>query len=61
MKTIQCPLCKKKVPALLYELHRTADELVISRMKRDFPGWSEHDGVCEPCLERYKSTRTKSA
>jgi hypothetical protein len=48
------PALKREVPELLYDLHVATDKLVIERMKRDFPGWSEHEGVCEPCLERYK-------
>jgi hypothetical protein len=23
-------------------------------MKRDFPAWTEQEGACEPCLERYR-------
>ncbi len=61
MKMKTCPLCKMEVPELLYDLHHSADSLVIERMKRDFPGWSEHDGVCEPCLERYKNLRKGAA
>lgn len=61
MSMKQCPLCKTMVPELLYDMHRSADNLVINRMKRDFPGWSEHDGACEPCLERYKSMQKSVA
>jgi hypothetical protein len=61
MKTITCPLCKREVPELLYDLHRSADNLAIERMKRDFPGWSEKDGVCEPCLERYQGLQKGAA
>lgn len=61
MKMKICPLCGAMVPELLYDLHRSADDLVISRMKRDFPGWSEHDGVCDPCLERYQSLNKNAA
>src|SRR5574341_45775 len=50
----RCPLCGQEVPELLYDLHRAVDDLIVSRMKRDFPGWSERDGVCGPCLDRYK-------
>lgn len=61
MSMKQCPLCKTMVPELLYDMHRSADDLVINRMKRDFPGWSENDGVCEPCLERYKNMQKSVA
>jgi len=54
-KMKNCPLCGQLVPELLYDLHRSVDDMIIGRMKRDFPGWSEHDGVCGPCLERYQS------
>ncbi|MBI5696017.1 MAG: hypothetical protein HZC51_09820 [Nitrospirae bacterium] len=54
MKTKQCPLCKREVPELLYDMHVATDMIAIEKMKRDFPGWSEKDGVCEPCLKRYK-------
>jgi len=61
MKKIACPLCKMEVPDQLYDLHRFADNLVIERMKRDFPEWSENDGVCQPCLERYKNLQRNAA
>ena len=61
MKMKKCPLCKKEVPELLYDMHRAVDEMVVTRMKRDFPGWSENDGVCEPCLERYKNLKNTQA
>lgn len=54
MKKMICPLCKRSVPEDLYEMHITIDRLAIQRMKRDFPGWSEKDGACLPCLERYE-------
>jgi hypothetical protein len=60
MKMKQCPLCKREIPELLYDLHITADNLAIQRMKRDFPDWSPTDGVCEPCLERYKKTASSA-
>jgi len=43
------------VPELLYDMHVAADQMAIERMKKDFPGWSEKDSVCEPCLERYRA------
>lgn len=61
MKMKQCPLCKKEIPELLYDLHIITDNLVIQRMQRDFPGWAPKDGVCEPCLERYKKTGSFAA
>jgi hypothetical protein len=53
----RCPLCGQLVPELLYDLHRSADDLVVARMMKDFPGWSGNHGVCEPCLERYKGAK----
>lgn len=53
----RCPLCGQLVPDLLYDLHRSADDMIVARMERDFPGWSEQEGVCGPCLERYRCTR----
>lgn len=50
----RCPLCGQLVPELLYDLHRSVDNMIVSRMERDFPNWSEQDGVCGPCLERYR-------
>lgn len=61
MKMKQCPLCKKEIPELLYDMHMAADQLAIARMKRDFPDWSEKDGVCRPCLDRYRKTTTAAA
>ncbi len=55
IKMKRCPLCGQLVPELLYDLHRSVDSMIVARMKRDFPGWTEHDGVCGPCLERYKN------
>lgn len=54
MKMKRCPLCGQEVPELLYDLHRSVDGMIVSRMKRDFPGWTDRDGVCGPCLERYR-------
>jgi hypothetical protein len=53
----KCPLCGQLVPELLYDLHRSVDDMIVSRMKRDFPGWSEEDGVCGPCLGRYTGAK----
>ncbi|MHB8880543.1 MAG: hypothetical protein ACYC69_03420 [Thermodesulfovibrionales bacterium] len=50
----KCPLCGREVPEALYQMHIATDQLVIEKMKRDFPGWSEKEGACGPCLERYK-------
>jgi len=50
----QCPLCKKMVPELLYDMHVATDELTMERMKKDFPEWTPEEGVCQPCLDRYK-------
>jgi len=54
MKTVKCPLCGKKVPEDMLGLHMSTDELVIAKIRRDFPDWSPENGVCEPCLQRYK-------
>lgn len=55
MNMVKCPLCGMEVPELMYELHEATDRLVIQRMQAKFPGWEPKDGVCEPCLERFRS------
>jgi hypothetical protein len=54
MKTKQCPLCKRDVNELLYDMHIATDELKIKLIKQQFPDWSEKDGICEPCHERFR-------
>jgi hypothetical protein len=53
-KMKRCPLCGQLVPELLYDLHLSADDMIVARLKRDFPGWSQQQGACGPCLERYR-------
>jgi len=50
----RCPLCKREVPWLLYHMHSPVDEMLVPILKGDYPGWSEDDGICIPCLEKYK-------
>ena len=54
MNMVKCPLCGMEVPELLYQLHEATDQLAINRMQTKFPGWQPEDGVCEPCLARFK-------
>ena len=54
MKMMKCPLCGMEVPELMYALHEATDQLIINRMQNSFPGWQTEDGVCEPCLERFR-------
>lgn len=54
MNMMKCPLCGMEVPELMYELHQATDQMVIARMQSRFPGWQPEDGVCEPCLERFR-------
>lgn len=54
MKTIKCPLCGMEVPELMYALHEATDQMIIHRMQNKFPGWQPEDGVCEPCLDRFR-------
>ena len=54
MKMIKCPLCGMEVPELMYKLHEATDQMAIHRMQSKFPGWQPEDGVCEPCLERFR-------
>lgn len=61
IKMRRCPLCGQLVPELLYDLHCSADSMIVAKMKRDFPGWSEHYGVCGPCLDRYKGIASVAA
>jgi hypothetical protein len=30
------------------------DKFAIEQVKYDFSGWTEDDGLCLPCLERYR-------
>src|SRR6266540_4256360 len=54
MEMVKCPLCGMEVPDLMYPLHEATDKLVINRMRNKFPGWQAEDGVCEPCLDRFR-------
>lgn len=54
MNMVKCPLCGREVPELLYPLHEATDQLAINSMQAKFPGWKPQEGVCEPCLARFK-------
>lgn len=54
MKMVKCPLCGMEVPELMYQLHEATDRMVIHQMQAKFPGWQPEQGVCEPCLERFR-------
>jgi len=30
------------------------DKFSVEQVKYDFSGWTEDDGLCLPCLERYR-------
>lgn len=54
VKMIKCPLCGMDVPELMYELHEATDQMIIHQVQAKFPGWQPEQGVCEPCLERFR-------
>jgi len=51
--TIYCPLCNDPVDKLLYRYHITSERQVIERIKTNNPTWSENDGICSRCIDRY--------
>lgn len=54
MKMVKCPLCGMEVPELMYQLHEATDQMIIHQVQAKFPGWQPEEGVCEPCLERFR-------
>lgn len=50
----ECSVCGMDVHELVHPLHGTADQPVILRVQGRFPGWRPEEGLCEPCLERFK-------
>jgi len=49
-----CPVCKKEVYWLVHHLHKATDQVAVEQLKYDFSGWTEEDGLCLPCLEKYR-------
>jgi len=47
-----CPLCG--FPSFDWVEEVTEDEEVVKILKKDFPDWEPHDGVCSRCAEYYK-------
>lgn len=48
----QCPLCQFRTYNWVENLEQ--DIYVVDNIKKDFPDWEPHDGVCERCVEVYK-------
>jgi hypothetical protein len=47
-----CPLCG--FPSFNWVEEVAEDEEVVKILKKDFPDWEPHDGVCSRCAEYYK-------
>jgi len=47
-----CPLCG--FPSFDWVEEVAEDEEVVKFLKKDFPDWEPHDGVCSRCAEYYK-------
>ena len=60
MQKTHCPICKKEVFYLVHHLHNMTDEFAVEQVKYDFSGWTEDDGLCLPCLERYRKYNLSS-
>lgn len=54
MQKKHCPVCRKEVFYLVHHLHNMTDKFAVEQVKYDFSGWTEDDGLCLPCLERYR-------
>lgn len=50
-----CPICHREVYWLVHHLHNVTDQFALEEVKNDFMGWTEDDGLCLPCLERYRA------
>ncbi len=57
MKLKQCRICQRQVPWLVTHLEEPADQVVISMIERNLPERTGEDGICLPCLDRYKQSK----
>lgn len=50
-----CPLCQDKVDKLVYRFHYDSEQAVIEKIRKEFPEWTERDGLCSRCLDFFHS------
>lgn len=50
-----CSLCREKIEGDLIQLQGHTDKHIVDLIKHDHPEWVEGDGVCQKCVEYYRS------
>lgn len=55
MAGYQCPLCNKQMDRDLILFLDHTNQHVIDRIKQANPHWIEENGVCQPCMEYYRT------
>ncbi len=49
-----CPVCRREVCYIVHHLHNLVDQLAVLQLKNGFAGWTEDEGMCLICLERFR-------
>ncbi|MBI3313520.1 MAG: hypothetical protein HYZ83_04745 [Candidatus Omnitrophica bacterium] len=53
--TYVCPMCNRTMERDIILFLNHTDEHVIDRIKQANPKWVAEDGICEPCVQYYRS------
>ncbi|MEO8772573.1 MAG: S8 family serine peptidase [Ferruginibacter sp.] len=54
-ENIICPLCKDTINRLVYRFHYDSEQIVIEKIKHEFPEWTVNDGACSRCVDFFHS------
>jgi hypothetical protein len=50
----KCPLCRESHSDLTFRLHILFDKKQIEQIRKDHPGWTDHEGSCFLCANIYR-------
>jgi serine protease AprX len=50
-----CPLCQDKVDKLVYRFHYDSEQVIIEKIRKEFPEWTKQDGLCSRCVDFFRS------
>jgi len=55
MPAYQCPICNQEIPRDLVLFLDHTNEHIVDEIKRQHPDWVATDGVCQKCVEYFRS------
>jgi serine protease AprX len=50
-----CPLCQDRVDKLVYRFHYDSEQVIIQKIREEFPEWAKQDGLCSRCVDFFRS------